>query len=31
LAPLQQKIQKRGEPFDLETFRNQPHEKSLRD
>lgn len=31
LAPLRQKLQKTIAPFDLETFRNQPHEKSLRD
>ena len=31
LAPLRQKIQKKGKPFEIETFRSQPHEKSLRD
>ena len=31
LAPLRQKIQENKTAFDLETFRSQPHEKSLRD
>ena len=31
LAPLRQKIQEKAGSFDLETFRNQSHEKSLRD
>jgi len=31
LAPLRQKIQQKASSFDLETFRKQSHEKSLRD
>ncbi len=31
LAPLKNKIAKNLPPFDLNTFRKQPHEKSLRD
>lgn len=31
LAPLRAQIQKTGKSFDLETFRDQSYEKSLRD
>ena len=31
LAPLKNKIREKRESFDLESFRNERHEKSLRD
>jgi AbrB family looped-hinge helix DNA binding protein len=31
LAPLKNKIPKKTAAFDINTFRNQPHDKSLRD
>lgn len=31
LAPLRGKIRRDGGPFDLESFRDQPHDPALRD
>ena len=31
LAPLRGKIRGDGDPFDLESFRDQPHDPALRD